>query len=247
MYRTGPPVLGRTRGTIPLRLNGVVRREFAAGTAPADAPWLDRYYADMAALYGVEHRRSSLVGNTFGVLTGAVLDGVVSPDRPVDLVVIAHVLPDLDPRFSPGARLTREVPGAPLVFAMSGTDGSVAFTALRVAGAYARRHAYRRAVVLVVDQATLPYRTDTVPGGDAAVALLLEDGPGAEIAVGRVRGMAPHEVPAAVAGDRARVIRMGEPGAYPATGAWAGLEPGGHSVLVHHGLGDLHYCSIRGS
>lgn len=227
MYRTA--VLERARGTIPLRLTRVVRREFAGGTTPADTPWLHRYYADMAALYGVGHRPEILAGNTFGMLAGAVLADVVSP---VDLVIIAHVLPDLDPRFSPGARLAGTVPGAPLVFAMSGTDGSIAFTALRVAGAYARRHSYRRVVVLVVDQATLPYRTDAEPAGDAAVALLLEDGPGAEITVGR----SPE-----VAGDR--VIRMDEAGGFPATGVWAGLDLGGHTVLVHH----PHYCAIRGS
>lgn len=247
MYRTAAPALDQARGTIPLRLTRVVRRRLTGGTPPDDEPWLHRYYADMAALYGVEHRREVLAeGNTFGALTGAVLAGVVSPDQPVDLVIIANVLPDLDPRFSPGARLTRDVPGTPLVFALSGVDDSVTFTALRVAGDYARRHAHRRAIVLVVDQSTLPYRTDAEPAGDAAVALLLEDGPGSSIAVGRLPDVAPHEVPAAVAGDGARVIRADESG-FPATGVWAGLELGEDAVLVHHRLGDLHYCAIRGS
>lgn len=258
MYRTGrAPVVERAPGTIPLRLTGMVRRELTGGSSPTDAPVLHRYYADLAALYGVEYLGEVLAanaGNTFGALAGTVLDGLVSPDRPVDLVIIAHALPDLDPRLSPGVCLARDVPGEPLVFAVSETDGPVSFTVLRVAGAYARRHSYRRVVVLVLDQATLPYRAGAEPAGDAAVALLLEDGPGAEIAVGRVPDVAPRDVPsvvAAVAGDRARIVRADEPGAFPATGVWAGLdrERGGHSVLVHHGPGhrDLHYCSIRDS
>lgn len=246
MYRTAAPVLepapARTAGALPLRLRRVARREFAGGATTTDTPFLHRYYADLAASHGVEHHPDVLAadsGTTFCAMAGAVVADVTAPGMPVDLVVVAHVLPDLDPRFSPGALLAGTVPGAPLVFALSGPDGAVAVTALRVVGAYARRHAYRRAVVVLVDQATLPYRTGAEPAGDAAVALLLEDGPGAEVTVGRA--------PDHPTGDRATVLRLDEPGGYPATGAWAGLDLAGHTVLVHRRLGDSGYCSVLGS
>jgi hypothetical protein len=254
VYRTVPPVLDRVSATLPLRLTRVVRREFAAGTRATDDPELYRYYADLTALHGVDHRQDVLAsgtGNTFAALADGVLSGLVSPVRPVDLVVIAHALPDLDPRVSAGTRLTRTLPGSPLVFALSGPGASIGFTALRVAGDYTRRHSYQRVVVLVLDQTVLPYRTPAAPAVDAAVALLMEDAPGCAVTPGRIAGVAPRDVADTVAelASDARVIRTELSDRAPATGIWIGLALDTDSVLVDydHARGELRYCAIRES
>lgn len=251
VYRTVPPVLDRVSRTVPLRLTRLVRREVAEATCATDDPVLHRYYADLAALHGVDHRRAVLAadaGNTFAALADAVLADLLSPVRPVDLVVIANTLPDLDPRVSAGVRLTRTLPGSPLVFGISGPDASVGFTALRVAGDYTRRHSYRRVLVLVLDQTVLPYETVELEG-DAAVALLLEDAPGSEVTVGRVSDVSPRQVAGAIAGlaDGARLVLADGADTAPGTGIWAGVAPGEDTVLVAHDQvrGELCYCAIR--
>lgn len=251
MYRTVPPVLDRVGVTLPLRLTRVAHRRFAGGRWPTDDPVLHRYYADLAALHDVGHRGEVLAagtGNTFAALADAVLAGLVAPERPVDLVVIAHVLPDLDPRVSAGVRLTRTLPGSPVAFAVSGPDAAIGFTALRLAGDYSRRLSHRRVVVLMLDQTVLPYDTGSgvATGGDAAVALLLEDAPGAEVTLGRVRDVAPRGVTGTVAGLAlgAEVVRSGP---HTATGLWAGLTPGADAVLVDYDPArrELRYCAVR--
>ena len=244
MYRTVPPVLDGVSRTIPLRLTRVVHREFPDGTCATDDPELHRYYADLAALHGLAPRPDALVGkgNTFAALAGAVLTGLLPPGEPVDLVVIANTLPDLDPRVSSGVSLTATLPGSPLVFGISGADASIGFTALRVAGDYVRRHCYRRVVVLVLGQHVMPYGTAAGPGTDAAVALLLADAPGSEVTVGRVADE-PDALTGVAAGADVVVADPADPG----TGVWAGVTPGTGTVLaVHdHARGELRYCAIR--
>ena len=244
MYRTVPPVLDGVSRTIPLRLTRIAHRVFPDGTCATDDPDLHRYYADLATLHGIGHRSDALAGkgNTFAALAGAVLTGLLPAGAPVDLVVIANTLPDLDPRVSSGVSLTATLPGSPLVFGISGADASIGFTALRVAGDYVRRHAYRRVVVLVLGQTVMPYETAAEPGPDAAVALLLADEPGSEVTVGRVA-----DTPGALTrvADGADVV-VADP-ADPGTGLWASVTPGTDTVLaVHdHARGELRYCAIR--
>lgn len=69
----------------------------------------------------------------------------------LDLVVLAHVTPDLDPRDSVAGALA--APGL-LVFAVSDQGRLAPFTALRVAAAFTDRP---RAAVIVLDQAVVPY------------------------------------------------------------------------------------------
>jgi hypothetical protein len=256
MYRTGPPVVDRVSRTTSLRLTRVVRREFTGGSHPTDDPRIHRYYADLAALHGIEYRKDVLetaVGNTFIEMADAVLAELVSDARPIDLVIVAHSLPDLDPWLSVGVSLTRTLPGEPLVFAMSGDGGSTAFTALRVAGDYARRHSYRRVVLLVMDQSTLPYPHDAEPAGDAAVAMLIEDAPGREITMGNIRDLQRPDVSAAIArlfGDAARVVDVDDHDAFPGTGIWSGVtqDRDGYTVLTAYdpARAELRYCAIHG-
>jgi len=249
MYRTAPLAIGRAHGVLPLRLDRLVHRDFAVGGTWADDPELHEYYADLAALHGVGYRGDVLrrgVGNTFVSMAGPMLDGV----DPVDLVIIAHVTPDLDPRVSAGAGSAHRFAGEPLVFTVMDQACSVAFTAIRLAGEYVRRHSYRRALVLVLDQSTLPYESAEVLGGDAAVALHFGFDPGGRVRSGRISGVAPDDV-ARVAdqvGGGLPVIGSGQPDRrFPATGIWRGFQPGTGTVLVHYDRprAQLSYCAIN--
>jgi hypothetical protein len=248
MYRTAPPAIGRTQGVLPLRLNRLVHRRFAVGGSWTDDPQLHEYYADLASLHGIGYRGDVLrrgAGNTFVGMAAPMLAGL----DPVDVVIIAHATPDLDPRVSAGAGAAHRFAGEPLVFTVMDQACSVAFTAIRLAGEYVRRHSYRRALVLVLDQSTLPYESSEVLGGDAAVALHLDFDPGGGVRSGRIPGVAPEEV-ARVAdriGGGVPVIGLGAPdGEFPATGIWRGYQPGTSTVLVHYDQprAQLSYCAI---
>lgn len=248
MYRTAPLAIGRTNGVLPLRLNRLVHRRFAVGGSWTDDPQLHEYYADLASLHGIGYRGDVLrrgAGNTFVSMAVPMLAGL----DPVDVVIIAHATPDLDPRVSAAASTAHHFAGEPLVFTVMDEASSVAFTAIRLAGEYVRRHSYRRALVLVLDQSTLPYESTEVLGGDAAVALHFEFDPGGRVRSGRIPNVAPDEV-ARVAdqiGGGESVIVLGEPErGFPATGIWRGYQPGTSTVLVHYdeSRAQLGYCAI---
>jgi hypothetical protein len=248
MYRTAPLAIGGTHGVLPLRLDRLVHRHFAVGGNWTDDPELHEYHADLAALHGIGYRGEVLrrgAGNTFADMAGPMLAGL----DPVDVVIIAHATPDLDPRVSAGASSAHRFDGEPLVFTVMDQACSVAFTAIRLAGEYVRRHSYRRALVLVLDQSTLPYESAEVLGGDAAVALHLGFDPGGRVRSGRIPGVAPEEV-ARVAdqvGGGVPVIGLGQPDRrFPATGIWHGYRPGTSKLLVHYDQprAQLSYCAI---
>jgi hypothetical protein len=248
MYRTAPPAIGRTNGVLPLRLERLVRRRFAVGGSRTDDPELHEYFADLAALHGIGYRPEVLrrgAGNTFVDMAAAMLTGL----DPVDVVIIAHATPDLDPRVSAGAGASHRFAGKPLVFAVMDQACSAAFTAIRLAGEYVRRHSYRRALVLVLDQSTVPYESAEVLDGDAAVALHFGFEPGGRVRTGRIPGVDPGEV-ARVAdriGGGLPVIGLGQPDRrVPATGIWGGYEPAAGAVLVHYDRprAQLSYCAI---
>jgi hypothetical protein len=248
MYRTAPPDTSRTNGALPLRLRRLVHRRFAVGGGWTDDPELHRYYADLASLHGVGYRGEVLrrgAGNTFVGMAGPMLAGV---DR-VDVLIVAHATPDLDPRVSAGSGAAHRFAGEPLVFTVMDQACSAAFTAIRLAGEYVRRHSYRRALVLVLDQSTLPYESSEELGGDAAVALHFDFDPDGRVRSGRVPGVAPEEV-ARVAdriGGGVPVIGLGQPDRrFPATGIWRAYQPGAGAVLVHYdqSRAQLSYCAV---
>jgi hypothetical protein len=248
MYRTAPPAIGRTHGVLPLRLNRLVHRRLAVGDCWTDDPVLHEYYADLASLHGISHRGDVLqrgTGNTFASMAETMLAGL----DPVDVLIIAHATPDLDPRVSAGLGSSHQFDDEPLVFAVTDQACSAAFTAIRLAGEYVRRHSYRRALVLVLDQSTLPYESAAVLGGDAAVALHFDFDPGGKVRSGRVPGVAPAEV-ARVAdriGGGVPVLGLGRHDQrFPATGIWRAFQPGAGAALVHYDQpsAQLSYCVV---
>jgi len=250
---------------IPLRVRAVVRREFGRGTGHVGDPAVVRYFRDLAESRAVPARADVLTrpGNTFATMAAGLIEALPALG-PVDLAVVAHATPDLDPRLSVATFLAEVLPGDPFVFAVSDHGTTAAFTALRLAGEHIRRHSLRRAVVMIMDQSTLPYE---VPGGapaagDAAVAILLEDtGPAVSLRVGLVPDTSPAAVPGilrtAVSNpDIAAMVTAWEldpvarsRGGWPCTGIWTALaespvaEP---AVLVEYddNRGELGLCVV---
>jgi hypothetical protein len=200
MYQAASPTLATRRRTglaeLPLGLVSVVSRDFTVPRSRVDGTAIADYFSDLADGFGVPYTGGAswhAEGNAYPDMVPELLDQL-GPE-PFDVVVLAAAVPDLDPWRSAATRLNDVLPGSPLLFAVSDQGSGATFTALRLAGEYAARHDYRRALVLGMDQATLPYDTgESVLGGDAAVALVLERGSGT-VSVGQVSDVEPGEVP----------------------------------------------------
>jgi hypothetical protein len=127
------------------------------------------------------------VGHAFADMCAELLDPIQA-SGPLELVVLAHVTPDLDPRDSVAGALAE--PDL-LVFAVSDQGRLAPFTALQVAAAWPDRS---RAAVIVLDQAVVPYRDPDLSALDGrfdhAVALHPD------------RGFEPVRQWAGVTGDR---------------------------------------------
>lgn len=183
----GPPRLTvgarGARGALPVRLAATVSREFTRGilsAAPADHSALHRGLADLSSLYGARFRPDLLDPDDLVSYTymASELLGELRPRLgEVDLVVLAYATPEIDTRDFVGCFLADAVPGSPLVFSVSDQGPTAPFTALRLAGDYLEDRAGRRALVLALDQCTIPWdvpdRT-ALPACNAAVAVVVD-------------------------------------------------------------------------
>ncbi|MEU4442298.1 hypothetical protein AB0K14_05675 [Actinosynnema sp. NPDC050801] len=274
MYRTTAPTLsgqtsaGGTSSRPDARTLGVARvvRTRATPDRALDDEFSSRHFADLTSGFGVAVRPDLLAspGTTFTALTRS-LHHALEPLGPVELAIVAHATPDLDCRLAAATYLAEAVPGRPLSFSLSDVGRCAPFAALRIASDYAVRHGYSRALVVIADQATLPYEVDDRPAGDAGVALLLEPG-GAPVSVVHTPGVSTADLPGAItaglaslvgedervavvagAGIDPELVRHGgtvrsAPAGYPCTALWEGLaESLGRVVLVEHdaATGDL--------
>lgn len=273
MYQAAAPTLERTPGTRRLSVARVLHRRFGEGTHRIDDEFSTRHFTDLTAGYGVTFRQdiaNRAAANTFTAMATDLL-GELDPG-PVGLALVAHVTPDVDCRLAAATYLAEILPDGPLVFAVSESGRGTPFAALRLAGDYAARHGYDRALVFAMDQATLPYVTamppENEPAGDAAVAVLLSTD-GADCTVRHVTGVtdvaaavrhelgtlpAPTRVLAGpgIEPDRDLPAGLGPvervPAGYPCTGLFGALA--GHGcgtvLLVDHDrtTGDLGLCVV---
>ncbi|MCH6167160.1 hypothetical protein [Pseudonocardia alaniniphila] len=140
------------------------------------------YFADLAGQFEKPFHEEYFTGaapNSFTDMISEVLPAVVHPDEAFDLALIAHSTPDSRPT-RPACYLSNVLAGNPLSFALSEQGVTAPFTAIRVTGEYARDAAFRRAMVISLDQsflwngaeAQLPEGT-RMPGRDSAVVLVL--------------------------------------------------------------------------
>jgi hypothetical protein len=122
----------------------------------------DPSWPDGGALVSYHHMARAVVGELGPDLTG------------VDLVIIVDASPDCRHQSFAGPVLTALLPGDPVMLGISEQGVAGPFTALRVAWQYLNSGAARRALVVVMEQSTLPPAAgaDRV-GQDVAVAMVL--------------------------------------------------------------------------
>jgi hypothetical protein len=240
-----------------------VRRTFTGPaeflTDPANRARVGEYLADMsrpyarevpAALFG--EPPSPALGHSYGEMAGALIGPAVPADEPVDLLVLAFSIHDVRPGRQTAAYLSHLTPGAPMAFAICDQGSAAAFSGLRIAREYASSAGIRRALLIVVEQAALPYDCPApLPSRHRGVAMLYGDGaePAARVAAVRQHpGVAPADVAGLAAADLAELaaghhavavvlgaalaaawtapapcrVRVMPPG-QPSTGVWWGL------------------------
>lgn len=147
------PVIGSVAGPVTdsePAPRPLVALAFPHATGHLAGAGLRALWADRLAAGGAPPRGVDGPGRSFAGMAAALLDRLPGGGA-ADLVVLAHVTPDLDPRDSVAGALA--APGR-LVFAVSDQGRLAPFTALRIASAFPDR---TRAVVIAMDQARVPY------------------------------------------------------------------------------------------
>jgi hypothetical protein len=236
-----------------LTLRRVAHRVDDADSALAAHPTLRPYLTDLAATHGLALREEALgTGQSYAELAEPVVAAVA--DEPVDLLVLAYGVPDVQPGRNVALHLASRCPGRPLAFAICDQGPAAAFTALRLIA----EHACDRALLVVAEQSAVPYPLTApapVPDRHAAVALLFERGP-SQLAVRTHASLPPEAVGAVLAADVAEltgehdamtlVLGSGVDGppealravpGLPYTGLWARLadvEPGRLPVFADY-------------
>ena len=147
---------------------------------PGNRARVGEYLADMARPYGLDVPAALLrdppspaLGHSYGEMAEALIGPAVPPDEPVDLLILAFSIHDLRPGRQTAAYLSHVTPGAPMAFAICDQGPAAAFSALRVAREYASSGGIRRALLIVVEQAALPYACPvTVPSQHRGIAMV---------------------------------------------------------------------------
>jgi len=152
-------ILPRARTGLPLIR---AERRVFTGTAeflddPANRARTAEYLTDMARAYGRDGPASVAAGQSYGEMAEALIGSVVSADEPVDLLVLAFAVHDLWPSRQTAAYLSGVTPGTPLAFAICDQGSAAAFSGLTIAREYAASAGVRRALLIVVEQAEMPY------------------------------------------------------------------------------------------
>lgn len=187
-------------------LRSAVRLGFPEPAALADnaahTALLRTYLNDLLKQEGLalDEAKFAASGHSYGEMAEELIRLAVPADEPVDLLLLASAVPDLAPGRSTAIYLSHVCPGSPLAFAIQDQGAAAAFTALRIAVEYARTDGLSSCLLLVVEQASVPYDTggSAVPTEHAGVALLL----------GRAEASASQ--PAYRAGELATPARLAE-------------------------------------
>jgi 4-hydroxymandelate oxidase len=137
------------------------------------------YTGDMLVPFGLNLGPYAHRGQSYGEMAASLLADLLPEGETADLLILVHAVHDIMPGRATATYLSHVCPGGPLAFAICDQGTAGPFTALRLAREYARGGDARRAVILIVEQALLPYDTGTspVPAGHTGVALLTGDRP----------------------------------------------------------------------
>jgi hypothetical protein len=255
MYVSGPP--GDEAGAPPLGISRAERAVFGGSSAAALDPGLRVYLADLVRPSGLALREDVLAsgcGQSYAEMAEALIGATVPADQPVDVLMLAYAVPDVSPERAAASYLSHVCPGQPMAFGICDQGTAAAFTGLRLAAEYGGA----RVLLLVAEQAAMPYDPGTapVPGRHAAVALLCDAaGPARVETVREHTGVPPSQAASLLAGIDADVLVVGSelarhavPGAQevcvappgqPYTGVWwelagglAGWMAAGRRVVV---------------
>ena len=231
---------------------------------PANRARVGEYLADMARPYALEvpmdlfgEAPSPALGHSYGEMAQALIAAAVPADEPVDLLVLAFSSHDLRPGRQTAAYLSHVTPGAPMAFAICDQGSAAAFTGMRIAREYASSAGVRRALLIVAEQAALPYDCPVpVPSQHRGVAMLYGDGdshgatPQARLAdVRQHPGVRPGDAAALAAAELTELAAGREAGLVlsaalaavwtaPAAGRVRVMPPGQPSTEVWWGLID---------
>ncbi|MEW2441111.1 2-hydroxy-acid oxidase [Micromonospora marina] len=233
-----------------LRLLRAARRTVTGPAALLGDPVLRErtagYLADLTRPYGLRipdglfDAPPETLGQSYGEMAAELIPAVVPPDEPVDLLVLTFAVHDMLPGRATAAYLSHVCPGTPMSFALCDQGSAAAFTGLRIAGAYG----CRRALLVTVEQAVLPYDAVVpVPARHRAVAMLYGTGTGtgtgdgdcarvtalrqhADVGPGDVAALAAAEVRELTAGRTDAAVVLGA----DLAAAWPG--PGGGAVTT---------------
>jgi 4-hydroxymandelate oxidase len=238
-----------------------VRRSFTGPAEfladPANRARVGEYLADMARPYAREvpavlfgEPPSPALGHSYGEMAEALIGSAVGPEEPVDLLVLAFSVHDLWPGRQTAAYLSHLTPGTPMAFAVCDQGPAAAFSGLRIAREYASSAAIRRALLIVAEQAALPYDCPVpLPAQHQGIAMLYGDSvePAARVAgvrqhpcvpPGGVADLAAADLAALAAGHHEVGLVLGDglaavwdapaatrvmPPGQPSTGVWWGL------------------------
>jgi hypothetical protein len=161
-----------------LRLARIERLGFDRPAGDLDRPeHLADYLADLVRPYPVELVSTMPAGQSYAEMAAALIAATVAADQSVDLLLLCFAVPDLHPGRATATYLSHLCPGTPLSFAVCEQGSAAAFTGLRIASEYLASVDCQRALLLVVEQAGLPYPVPVpVPAEHRGVALLLESG-----------------------------------------------------------------------
>lgn len=210
MFTARPPQAQAPRRTFPLL---AARRQAFTGQAefladPGNRARVAEYLADLARPYELEVR-PELLGHSFGEMAEPLIAGLGSADEPVDLLILAFSVHDLRPGRQTAAYLSHLTPGSPMAFAICDQGSAAAFTGLRIAREYAVSAGVRRALLVVVEQAGLPYDCSApVPLQHQGIAMLFGEGqmPLAQVTeVCQHAGVPPDQAPELAAKELARL------------------------------------------
>jgi hypothetical protein len=162
-----------------LRLARIQRLGFDQPAGDLDRPEpLADYLADLVRPYPVELVSVMPAGQSYAEMATALIAATVADSEPVDLLLLCFAVPDLHPGRATATYLSHLCPGTPLSFAVCEQGTAAAFTGLRIASEFLATADCHRALLLVVEQAGLPYPVPVpVPAEHRGVALLLESSP----------------------------------------------------------------------
>lgn len=154
-------------------------------------PELRRFVEDMVRPYGNALREDMLSeanGHAYAIMAEALIEVLVPPERPVDLLVLASAIHDTQMARPSATYLSYICPGKPMAFAVCDQGSAGAHTALRLVRDQVGAGSRGRSLLVLVEQPVLHYEPTALDGPShlaprrpAAVAFLCDEYGGAEL------------------------------------------------------------------